>query len=92
MKILFIILIIILFSSCAVINSLLGLNNECCYPDCERTRINNCSYCIVHCDTYNVPEDFDSKLRKSIDKQVRQHRDNLKLLDKKIYHPRDRYK
>jgi 7-cyano-7-deazaguanine synthase in queuosine biosynthesis len=57
------------FSSCAVINSLLGLD-ECGYPDCDRQCVENCNYCMIHCDTYNVPSDLNAKVGKSLDKQL----------------------
>lgn len=69
-----ILLLFILFSfgSCAVINSLLGFD-ECNYPGCERTQLDNCNYCGFHCDSYTVPDNFNSKVGKSIDKQVRDY-------------------
>lgn len=70
MKYLLVIIALILFSSCAVFNSLLGLD-ECAHPDCERQCVENCNYCIYHCNNnYNVPEDMEKKADESINKQL----------------------
>lgn len=72
-KLLIILFIPVLFSSCAVINSLLGIN-ECNYSGCDRQCIDNCNYCDIHCDRYYVPEDLDKKINESINKQMDQYR------------------
>lgn len=67
----FIIVLIITmtFNSCALLNVLLGYE-ECNYPDCTRECINNCNYCMLHCDRYNVPSDLNQKVDQSIQKQL----------------------
>jgi len=65
---------IFFFSSCAVIHSLLGID-ECNYPDCTRQCADNCNYCTLHCVQYGVPSDFDSNVKKSIDKQIDFYKD-----------------
>lgn len=59
-----------MLSSCsALLNTILG-QDECNYTGCDRTRIDNCDYCIVHCGSYNIPSDFNSKVDKSIREQM----------------------
>lgn len=69
MKIILTLTFAVLLNSCIVLESMLGLD-RCNYTDCDRKCINNCDYCAIHCDKFNVPEDFDSRIGKSIDKQI----------------------
>lgn len=71
------ILILPVFSSCSVVTSLLGYK-KCAYPGCDREALENCNYCVFHCDTNYVPEDFDAKMGKSINDQLK---DGRKLLE-----------
>lgn len=57
-------------NSCAVINFLIG-KDKCNYPNCNNDCTDNCNYCIIHCDSHYVPSDFNEKVGKSIDKQVK---------------------
>lgn len=70
------------FTSCAVVNSLLGYD-ECSYPDCTNTCVKDCNYCSKHCNSYNVPGNFDKKIHQSIDKQLEQHRTDQKRSQRK---------
>lgn len=63
------------FCSCSVIHSFLGLD-DCDYPDCKNRKVENCEYCIVHCSSYNIPDDFDNKVKKSLDNQIDYYRYN----------------
>lgn len=67
----FILAVLLSFSSCAVIESLLGYD-ECIYPGCTKTQVSNCNYCIDHCNVgdYNLPDNFTKQTKQSIDKQV----------------------
>lgn len=64
------------FNSCAVVNSLLGFN-ECAKEGCNRRCADNCDYCTIHCDSYNLPSDFDEKIKKSVDGQVNRYNTSL---------------
>lgn len=70
------------FTSCAVINTLLGYD-ECNYPGCKNTCVEDCNYCSTHCNSYNVPGNFDKKIHQSLDKQMDQYRDDQKRSLKK---------
>lgn len=59
--------------SCAVVNALLGYD-ECNYPNCTRQCVENCNYCIIHCDSYNVPSDLNSKVDKSTNRQIEHYK------------------
>lgn len=63
------------FTSCAVVSSLLGIKDECNYPGCDNECTDNCNYCVMHCYNYGIPDDFNSKVGKSIDDQVKRHRE-----------------
>lgn len=62
------------FSSCAVVQSLLGLD-ECAYPGCTRHQVQDCNYCIEHCNVgdFNLPDGFTKQTQKSIDRQVKEY-------------------
>lgn len=74
-RLLAIIPILILLNSCAVIESLLGWN-KCAKEGCDREAVDNCNYCGFHCDSYYPPEDFNKKVGKSIDDQVKRSQKN----------------
>lgn len=71
LKISFLLLLLTSFTSCAVINGLLGIKDKCNYPGCESECTDNCNYCVIHCYNYGIPDNFNSKVGKSIDEQVK---------------------
>ncbi len=79
MKIALTLLLILLFNSCMVFESILGLD-DCNYPSCDRPCIDNCNYCIIHCDKHNVPDDFNSRIEKSLDKQIEPYKESNRKL------------
>lgn len=66
------------FNSCAVINSLLGINETCAYPDCNNFCAENSIYCTSHNhNNYyydNVPYDLEKKADKAINKSLEKYR------------------
>ncbi|MBD8388409.1 hypothetical protein [Dysgonomonas sp. BGC7] len=76
-KLLIIISVILLFSGCAIINSLLGFD-KCSYPGCENQCTNDCNYCTIHCNSYNIAPDLEKKVGKSIDKQLERYKNDQK--------------
>lgn len=77
-----ILFLFISFTSCAVVNALLGYD-ECNYPGCTNTCVKDCNYCSTHCHSYNVPGDMNKKINQSIDKQMEQYRNDQKRTQKK---------
>ncbi|MDR1089589.1 MAG: hypothetical protein LBL79_00820 [Prevotella sp.] len=78
----FTLLLLTSFTSCAVINALLGYE-ECYYTGCTNACVDNCNYCSTHCYRYNVPEDLNKKINQSIDRQLEQYRNDQKRSGKK---------
>lgn len=64
--------VLISFSSCAVTNALLGLN-ECAEPGCDREAEKNSAYCGFH-GGVSMPDNYLSNTKKSIDKQTEYQR------------------
>lgn len=64
------------FNSCAVINSLLGIESICEYPGCYNETSGGAKYCFTHSGTGEVPADLEKKADKSINKSLEKYRKN----------------
>lgn len=70
------------FNSCAVINSLLGIEETCAYAGCYNEATNG-KYCLYHSGTGEIPVDLEKKADKAINKSLEKYREEQKA--KKAY-------